>query len=406
MPSTSALAAELELAPSASISQLQVGSEILIELTNQSESFRIEQNIPNISGSRTLIARLIHPSRYGIYIATYSEGYVSAVLNLDGVSYQFDSVGTDGNWYSDASIVQDRPQLSVTSVAKIDKSERPDMTHMTDDVTVIDVHFHYNDEVRFEYREFLDARIDHLVNSANYFLADSNVNARVRAQATYRNYSNFSFDSMLNSYLVLDRNTRSGRNLKASTGYDAIFLMNTRAGNVTECLDAPLLNPTEVDYSEYAIGAFSIDCADETFAEVLVRTLGIQSSRRASDGVPSPFEGGYGYGVPGEFYTLAAKREEFRTDSVQSPKKILRFSSPLLDCDGAPCGVPIGQAGSADSVQVINDVIAVAAEANQPISNRLRYSQMEHMVTDYRFVNCIRDYNQNQSSYVVTWRDH
>ncbi|WP_169930323.1 leucine-rich repeat domain-containing protein [Pseudidiomarina aestuarii] len=354
-----------------------------------------------------MIAKPVDTSLYGFYIATFSDDYTSALINIDGVAYNLDSVGTEGDWYSGAKLSLVEPKVTVTSQVKPNKSREPDIVEHNTGSPTISIHFHYNDAVRSKYGLGMNARIEHIVNSANFFLADSGVDFRVSAEWSYRRYStSFGLKRSVDGYIRDDRSLRSGLNFMFRRGYDAMFLLTSKDAANGECSWAPLGDPVTENYVDYAISVFSIDCEDETFVETLGRTLGLQSSHYAYDSVNGPYPFGFGHGEKGKFYTLMARFGDFVGEGNTSPKKIFRFSSPRLDCEGSPCGVPEGQTYAADAVKVLNLVGHAAADSNKPITNLRRLPDLLDQIQDEQFEKCVMDYTfRYQSSYVASWTD-
>lgn len=93
----------------------------------------------------------------------------------------------------------------------------------------------------------------------------------------------------------------------------------------------------------------SLDCQDTTLAHELGHNMGlVHSQRQDGEGVSFPYA--RGYGVDDEFVTIMAYEQAFNAP------EIAKFSSPLLDCEGQPCGVNHIQDDGADAVKALNDL--------------------------------------------------
>ena len=111
--------------------------------------------------------------------------------------------------------------------------------------------------------------------------------------------------------------------------------------------------------ARYGYSLVAIDCSDYTLLHELGHNLGLAHSRRENPrGGSLPY--GVGHGVDGRFATIMAPPGDYNAPRVP------RLSSPLLDCDGAPCGVDRGDtANGADAVHALHQTMDQVA-AYQP----------------------------------------
>ncbi|PTB85047.1 hypothetical protein C9988_02810 [Pseudidiomarina aestuarii] len=416
-PAASGLASELELAPNTPISQLQVGSEILIELTNQSESFRVEQTILNDSGSRTVIAKPVTGGSDGFYIGTFYKDYKSITMVVDGQSYFEDSFATQGLVVSDiqkqfSTAIGNWPRAIVQpdghDADKLMK-EWAETAAATDDTATIDIHFHFNELVQSHYGEALQARIDHIVNATNMFFEASDIHLKVAAKSSFMDNPHRPSRDMLGSYLFFEYGKPAEYDFRTLHGHDVVLLLNLNFAPEYGCAFTSNVNPLIENYSAHAVGVVSIDCPDESLARAIATTLGVQRSHYSGIPENSTFDFGFGHGEKGKFYTMMPNRDDFLTSSNPLPQKVYRFSSPLTQCEGSPCGIAEGEPLAADAVRAVNLVRFAAANSNTPIQDKRHFNDLIEDVPDRTLRNCLEHYRFDKenprSSYVSTWGD-
>lgn len=115
---------------------------------------------------------------------------------------------------------------------------------------------------------------------------------------------------------------------------------------------------TEGDFSDpqlkdymYAHIAFD-GCGDFMTAHELGHNMGLRHSRK-QDGKGGTFHFALGHGEDNKFTTIMAYQSAFNVDYWDG--KVYKFSSPLLNCKGSPCGVDRNNTVSgADAVYALN----------------------------------------------------
>lgn len=79
-----------------------------------------------------------------------------------------------------------------------------------------------------------------------------------------------------------------------------------------------------------------LNCQDDIVAHEVGHNMGLAHSRRQNSYGGYSFDYALGYGVDNEFTTVMAYPSEFNVNGSQT---VYRYSSPELDCFGAPCGI-------------------------------------------------------------------
>ena len=111
------------------------------------------------------------------------------------------------------------------------------------------------------------------------------------------------------------------------------------------------------------VAVVSLLCNPRTLPYELGYLMGLGASRR--EGGRGTFGWAVGHGVDGRFVTVMADRSAFR-----DAPEINVFSSPRLDCDGAPCGIrrsdPINGADAVAALEAVRFQVAAFRGAAPP----------------------------------------
>ena len=224
---------------------------------------------------------------------------------------------------------------------------------------IVDLLLLYTTSAREQYRQRggIENRIMEYVDFGNDVLRDSG--ARVQLRVAHLEELEYEEDGSVRSNVLLDRVQgleahdafANVQNQRAETGADLIVLFGvTVTDNI--CGLAGLPGPyRQGDIASLSRGvgyAFvAVSCNNVTFIHEIGHNFGNGHSH--VEMFPGTFAFSLGHGVQESFSTIMAGEGDYN-----APGKIHLFSNPDLDCNGHPCGVPIGEELQADAVTTIN----------------------------------------------------
>ncbi len=103
-------------------------------------------------------------------------------------------------------------------------------------------------------------------------------------------------------------------------------------------------------------------CGPIVLAHELGHNMGLHHSRRQGNDSGTRYRYGVGHGVDNTFVSIMAYSSAFNAPRVS------RFSNPNIQCNGVPCGVPVGHQQEAYAALAINNVRQEMANFRHPPS--------------------------------------
>ena len=259
-------------------------------------------------------------------------------------------------------------------------------TTIKNSLTTIDTLVLYSQDVANKYEGEQETRIEHLITTTNSIFKDSGLNIQINVVKIQQYYMDSNFTARATIKKI--QNDTNITKLRNSVGADEVLIYRpyTKDG---VCGLGYINHQTNPDYAYAYVG---INCASYHTAHEIGHNLGLYHSEKSSPNI------GYarGYGIEHEFETIMAYKKEY------NGKKVYKFSSPLLDCDGEPCGIDEGYEHEADAVKAIKNSVLKVASFREHIDNntsKLNKAQKEYEFQKKRYEKASMELNRLYKAY-------
>lgn len=266
------------------------------------------------------------------------------------------------------------------------------------DTTKLDTLVLYSQGAADKYDGDVETRINHLIATTNKIYEDSGLNVKLNPVKIQQ----YEMDDSAKSGTILgqirkDANVTAIRN---SVGADNVVIYRPYAHDGVCGLayqNNSLNNPSATWVEKYMFAHVTIDCGGYVTAHEVGHDSGLGHS--AAQGSTGAYEYARGHGVQDAFTTVMAY------SSAYNGKKIYKYSSPTLDCNGLPCGIDEGEENAADAVKALNQTLPLIEKFRKHIDNN--NSTEDNGTTDdgtKKFADALKAY-EDQKAMVQTLKE-
>jgi hypothetical protein len=212
----------------------------------------------------------------------------------------------------------------------------------------------YSDGAADTYKGDAQTRINHLIATTNKIYKDSGLDIKLNAVKIQK----YSISDSINSRqaLLSVHDDAKIAKLRDEVGADEVIIYRPYANDGSCGLayqNNYLNNPKATWVEKYAYAHVTIDCGSYVTAHEVGHNMGLGHSAKQNSTGAYPYA--RGHGEHGEFTTIMAY------ESSYDGHKIYKFSSPKLDCKGAPCGIKEGYLNEADAVKALGKTVPLVA---------------------------------------------